>query len=161
MIQSATSIGLLYMVEIPKSTPPLPASSKLNFEDLELLYHYVTSTGIATSQLPEVTQQIETVVSQLAQDYHFIMRGILAKAAVQLSWLRPARKELYLLLAGKHHNATLPELRSALQHMDRDNCYALIMYAKDLVWYSFAWYNTFAGQNKGVCYNAAADWLPQ
>lgn len=74
----------------------------MNLEDLELLHQYMTSTSITTGQLPDARIQMQIAVPQLAQTYHFVMRGILAKAAIHLSWLRPYRKQRYAILAAKH-----------------------------------------------------------
>lgn len=139
-----------------------PASTlhNLNLEDLELLHQYITSTCIATSQRPEVTTEIQQSVPQLAEKNPFVMHGILAKAAIHLSRLRPARQRHYFLLAAKHHGHALPEFRSALQEINEDNYSALITYSFTLVWCAFAGYPvSFASE--GVLQSiGGVRWLP-
>lgn len=142
----------------PHSAPTTILSPDLGFEDLELLHQYVMCTSIATSQLPAVTKQMQVLVPRLAQEHHFMMRGILTKAAVHLSWLRPSRKEHYTLLAAKHHSIALPHFRSALAVMDRKNYYPLIVYSKGLVWCSFAWCEPFSGLTRMT--PSEENWLP-
>lgn len=87
------------------------------------------------------------------------MRGLLAKAAVHLSWLRPSHKQHYAWLAAKHHSIALPAFRSTLQHICEDNHSALIEYSFGLVWCSFAWHETFAG-NTQTSSSGKRCWLP-
>lgn len=145
---------------MPRSTSPLPPSQDLNLQDLELLHQYMTSTSLATAQLPQATSQMQTTVPRLAQTHPFLMRGLLAKAAVHLSWLCPGERDRYNLLAAKHHNAALPDFRSALQHTSEENFMALIVYSKGLVWCSFAWCESFSGQVQVQPNASTTSWLP-
>lgn len=141
--------------------PPLSPSRDMNLEDLELLHQYMTSTSITTGQLPDARIQMQRAVPQLAQTYHFVMRGILAKAAIHLSWLRPYRKQRYAILAAKHHDAAFPEFRSALQQMNQHNYRALILYSKGLVWCSFAWCETLTDEHRTLSCESGSSWLPR
>ena len=146
---------------MPRSTPPLLPSPELNLEDLELLHQYVTSSSVATSQLPTATAQMQTTVPQLAQTQPFVMRGLLAQAAVHLSWLRPGRSAHYTSLAAKHHSVGLPAFRTALDHLDESNHLALIIFSKGLVWCSFAWYDSASrAEQTSSTRSRHGDWLP-
>lgn len=132
----------------------------LNLEDLELLHQYVTSSSFATSQLPQATAQMQHTIPQLAQSHPFLMRGLLAKAAVHLSWLNASRRQHYLQLAAKHHCAALPAFRSALDGMSEANHFALIVYSKQLVWCSFAWYDASSHRDQSTLGSSGSNWLP-
>ncbi|KAH9227400.1 hypothetical protein K456DRAFT_58214 [Colletotrichum gloeosporioides 23] len=144
---------------VPTSSPLISPSRDLNLSDLELLHQYLTSTCKATSQLPEVTAHIQTTIPRLAQDHPFLMRGILAKAAIHLSWLQPNRKGHYAALASNHHGLGLPDFRAALQNMNPDNCDALISYSKGLVWCAFAWHESFSTNTQAVSSVGNVSWL--
>lgn len=146
---------------VPTSSPLISPSRDLNLSDLELLHQYLTSTCKATSQLPEVTAHIQTTIPRLAQDHPFLMRGILAKAAIHLSWLQPNRKSHYAALASNHHGLGLPAFRAALQNMTPDNCDALISYSKGLVWCAFAWHESFSTNTQAASSVGNVSWLPQ
>lgn len=89
------------------------------------------------------------------------MRGILAKAAIHLSWLRPSQKAHYTSLAANHHGAALPEFRSNLQKLSEQNFRALILYAKGLLWCSFSGFGTFHPCEQTNSFETDDDWLPQ
>ncbi|KAI3536079.1 C6 zinc finger domain-containing protein [Colletotrichum filicis] len=151
------------IARVPDATTSylIPPSRDLNLSDLELLHQYLTSTCKATSQLPEVTAHIQTTIPHLAQDYPFLMRGILAEAAIHLSWLHPGRKSHYAPLASNHHRLGLPDFRAALQTIDTDNCDALMAYSKGLVWCAFAWHESFSADVQAVSTVGTISWLPQ
>lgn len=89
------------------------------------------------------------------------MRGILAKAAVHLSWLRPTQQQHYTLLAARHHGRALPEFRSTLQRLDAHNYSAVIAYSFSLVWCAFA-RHTMSSTDGLISQNPRKDdWLPE
>lgn len=126
----------------------------MNLGDLELLHQFLTSTCIATGQLPEVTDRLQMTVPALAQEHPFVMHGILAMAATHLSRLRPSRQAYYAALGAKNHDQALPRFQSTLREMNSENCHALIFYSKSLVWCSMA-----SGEHRDV--DAGSNWLPQ
>ena len=95
-------------------------------------------------------------VPAMARTHPFVMRGILAEAAVHLSWLRPAQKAHYTTLAAKHHSLAIPEFRSAMATVHQGNYRALVEYAFTLVWCSFAWFDAFSARDALLSDN----WLP-
>lgn len=85
------------------------------------------------------------------------MRGILAQAATHLSRLRSAQNRLYANKAAEHHHAALPEYRTALAHLDRDNCQAVSYFAKKLLWCHMARDESLLEDEPGMGHS----WLPQ
>lgn len=135
-----------------------PSPELLNLRDLELLHHYMTSTSFVTSQVPEATAQAQVAVPLLAQTHPYVMHMILAKAAVELAWLLPHQRKHYMVLAAQHHRTALPDFRASLQDLTCENHRAVIIFAKGLVWSSFAWLEPFAShQQAGSPLN---EWLP-
>lgn len=118
----------------------------------------MTSTSVATAQLPGATVQMQTTVPRLGQTHIYVMRGLLAKAAVHLACLRPAQRARYNMLAARHHSLALPVFRSALNEISGDNAMALILYAKGLVWCSFAGYSSSRTGSETTLHTA--DWMP-
>lgn len=134
-------------------------SAELNFTDLELLHQYLTYTCIADSQLPEITAYIHKTILPLALAHPFVMRGILAMAAIHLSRLRPSCQVRYEMIATKHHDSALPYFRSALRSINQENFQALISYSKGLLWCSLA----KDGSSREINSNQSSEssWIPQ
>lgn len=116
-----------------------PNTLDLNLEDLELLHQYVTSSSVATSQLPQATAQMQRDIPQLAQSHPFPTWDLPAESAIYFSWLRVSQRRYYLQLAAKYHCAALPAFRSVLDLMRHTNHLALIVCSRQLVWCSFAY----------------------
>lgn len=66
------------------------------------------------------------------------MHGILAMGATHLSRLCPSRQAHYVTLAARNHDTALPGFQSALENINPENCHALILYSKSLLWCSLA-----------------------
>lgn len=142
----------------PQNSLPISPSSELDIGDLELLHQFLTFTCKATAQLPEVTAQVQRSILPMAQAYPFVMRGVLAMAAIHLSRLRPSRQEHYAMMAAQHHSKAFPEFQSALQNITEENCHALISFSKRLLWCSMAREESSDGRR--VASKGADSWLP-
>ncbi|KAF7536408.1 hypothetical protein G7054_g4545 [Neopestalotiopsis clavispora] len=132
------------------------APPELNLVDLELMHQYLMSTcSIAVGQRPEMIAYHQMKMPRLGQAYPFVMRGILAMAATHLSWLKPSQQAHYAMIAARNHHAALPEFRSCLQDINKQNCYALVAYAKSILWCSFS------GFRSSHSYKIGQNWFPE
>ncbi|QSS59627.1 C6 zinc finger domain-containing protein [Histoplasma capsulatum] len=124
----------------PPNTSTIPRSSGLDVIDLELLHHYTTFTyktlpSGATSDQHEIWQ-IQVV--QLGFQHEFLLRGILAVAALHLSYLHPQRREPLALRASTHQSIAVKALHEVLNRVDPFNCVAIFAFSCILVALTFA-----------------------
>lgn len=120
------------------------------------MHQYLMSTcSIAGGQRPEMIAYHQMNMPRLGQAYPFVTRGILAMAATHLSWLKPSQQAHYAMIAARNHHASLPEFRACLQDINEQNCYALVAYAKSILWCSFSGFRSSHSQEIGQ------NWFPE
>lgn len=160
---SPASISAVRTIRHPGTVNETPATQlqNLDFENLELLHQWLTYTCFVTSQLPEETLKVQRDVPRLAHGHPFFMHGVLAEAAVHLSWLRPQQRQHYNLLAAKHHRLALPDFRSTLDSINESNYSALIAYSFSLVWCAFAKFISPPTAGSTIKPSDHNGWLPE
>nr|POE56491.1 sterol uptake control protein 2 [Quercus suber] len=117
---------------------PIAPAAELNLGDLELWHQYLTCTCISTGKTPEAIAYDRELGPRLGLRFPFVMHGMLAMAATHLSRLRPASGSRYAIMAVRHQIASIADFRAALPSLNQNNYQALILYAKSLLWCSFA-----------------------
>ncbi|PGH02729.1 hypothetical protein GX51_04463 [Blastomyces parvus] len=119
---------------------PIPSSSGLDVIDLELLHHYTTFTykTLPSGAAPDQHELWQTQVVQLGFQHEFLLRGILAAAALHLSYLRPQRRESLALRASTHQSMAVQSFHEALNRVDPSNCVAIFAFSCILVALTFA-----------------------
>ena len=109
----------------------------LQMPELELLHHFTTETCYTLSDRPESHELWRVTVPQVAFQHDFLMRGILAIAALHLNCLRPDRQTYWGHLAAKQQDAALSSFRKVMTHMDESNCDAFLALSSLIVVYGF------------------------
>ena len=66
------------------------------------------------------------------------MHGILACSALHLAYKHPAQQGQYLIQASSHQDVAVPQFRSAIDNVNKDNCHSIMVFSHLLVIYSFA-----------------------
>ncbi|KAL5378630.1 hypothetical protein DPSP01_009041 [Paraphaeosphaeria sporulosa] len=94
----------------------------LNVEDLELMYHWTTSTSATLSSQTSGAIFWRTQVTELALSHHHILHLILSITASHLARFRPQRRDEYVALADHHYATALPVVTAELSHLHQDNC---------------------------------------
>ncbi|KAL5423369.1 hypothetical protein PMIN06_006744 [Paraphaeosphaeria minitans] len=94
----------------------------LNVEDLELMYHWTTSTSATLSSQRSGTIFWRTQVTELALSHHHVLHLILSITARHLARFRPQRRDEYVALADLHYATALPVVTAELSHLHQDNC---------------------------------------
>ncbi|KAL1963330.1 hypothetical protein VTN77DRAFT_8451 [Rasamsonia byssochlamydoides] len=117
----------------PRALPP-----ELAVLDLELLHHYSTSTSYTLSRHPTLQTVWRIRAPQIGFSSDFVLRGILAIAALHIAHLRPADKDLYLSHAHAHHDAALQTVTPILPTVMDENCTALFVFSSLTCFFSCA-----------------------
>ena len=109
----------------------------LRMEELELLHHFTTETCLTLSDREESHYLWRVVVPQIAFQHEFLMRGILAIAALHLSSLRPFMQDSYTHIAVQQQDAALRQFREVMVNPDESNCDAFFAMSSLIVVYGF------------------------
>jgi hypothetical protein len=109
----------------------------LDDSDNALLRHYISSTSITIAD--ENSEALwQDTVPQLARRNPFLMHGILACSALHLAYKTPSHQLEYLVKATSHQHIAMPQFRSAIAHVNEENCHSVMVFSHLLVIYSFA-----------------------
>ncbi|KAI9648575.1 hypothetical protein NHQ30_003212 [Ciborinia camelliae] len=114
---------------------PLPSISMLDGHspsftllDMELLHHYTTSTCMTLASSPAMATLWRINVPQLAYSHEFLMRGLVATAALHVAYYKPERRDFYIERAAFHHQQALATATAMLSDVNDDNCTALYLF---------------------------------
>ncbi|KAL9137357.1 MAG: hypothetical protein Q9175_001429 [Cornicularia normoerica] len=116
---------------------PRSQQSPLQMVELELLHHFTTETCYTLSDRSESHELWRVTVPQVAFQYDFLMRGILAISALHLSFLRPERQTYWGHVAAKQQDSALSSFRKIMTNMDESNCDAFFALSSLIVVYGF------------------------
>ncbi|KAI1329115.1 hypothetical protein F5Y16DRAFT_367509 [Xylariaceae sp. FL0255] len=100
--REAMSIHQLTTPSIPESR----LSTWYTIEEMELLHHYTTSTCLSLASDPSVRNFWRVNVPQMGFEHHYVLKGILALAALHLARLRPNQRNNLVEQALIHHSAS-------------------------------------------------------
>ncbi|KAF7933727.1 uncharacterized protein EAE98_003436 [Botrytis deweyae] len=113
------------------STPPhlsrAETGASIFWEDLELMRHFVTETYLTFSCIKSIQNLWRITIPKMASDHPFMMHGLLNISALHLAFLNPAKRDLYLAPAIRHHDLFLSLYRSELHKITPDNCSAMFI----------------------------------
>lgn len=127
-----------YFNQLPTPLPVVAQDPAINVSHLRLLHHFTTVT--AETLVPEKgTEDVyHTYMVKLAFEFGFLLRSILAIAALHLSRLNPSLRTQYLYEAEQHHDAALAQFRDEIKDLDEDNYEAILLFSAMLFPYSCA-----------------------
>lgn len=128
--------------------------------DLELLHHFTTETCFTLSDQAKSHLLWQVAVPKEAFRHDFLMRGILAVAALHLAYLRPDEQEQFRQLAIQHQHLALSSFRSIMSKMDESNCHAFFALSSLIVVFAFA--SPRASESLAFTENSQEppEWLP-
>ncbi|TGO57467.1 hypothetical protein BCON_0065g00270 [Botryotinia convoluta] len=89
--------------------------------------HFVTETYLTFSRTNSIQDMWRTTIPKMASDHPFMMHGLLNISALHLAFLNPAKRDLYLAPAIRHHEIFLSLYRSKLHDITPDNCSAMFI----------------------------------
>ena len=115
-------------------------TTDLGIADLQLLHHFTTITSLQLSShnSAEARALWQLHAVKLGFKHEFLLRGILAVAAMHLSYLLPDRKADYELKASAHQSIGLQLFQENLNRADEYNCHALFAFSCLIVVMAFA-----------------------
>lgn len=106
--------------------------------DLELLHQFATETCYTMSNRSESHDLWRVTVCKEGLHHDFLMRGILAIAALHLSHLRPDQASDYQNIANSHQDKALSVFRMNVPNVTDANCHAFFALSSLIVVYGFA-----------------------
>ncbi len=112
--------------------------SDMHMGELELLHHFTTATCFTLSNQPRSHRLWQVEVPQEGFRHDFLMRGILAVAALHLAYLRPQKQEEYRQVAVQHQHLALSAFSEQMLKLDKSNCHAFFALSSLIVVFAFA-----------------------
>lgn len=119
----------------------IPCASELPMTALALMHQWSTRTCYGFGDQSMVEKEYwRDEVPVIAQQFPFLMRGILASSALHLGKGCTAdhMRTGYLRIAAYHHALAIPEYRSHLCNLTKESAPAVMAFACMLTMYSFA-----------------------
>ncbi|RFU33455.1 hypothetical protein B7463_g2853, partial [Scytalidium lignicola] len=123
----------------PSNGQVLDRNNDLNISDLELLHHFTTVTCYTLSSVPSECRIWQNNIIKEALQHEFLLRGILAIAALHLSRLKPSQETEYIVKASTHQDLAISEFRPILPTISASNCNAVFLFSGVLALQSFAY----------------------
>ncbi|KKK15809.1 hypothetical protein ARAM_001191 [Aspergillus rambellii] len=96
---------------------------------MALLHHYSTSTCYTISMHPMLQMVWRIRVPQVGFSFHFVLRAILALAALHLAHLKPENRAHYVAEAEFHHNMALQMASAVLSNITEENAPAIYLFS--------------------------------
>jgi len=109
------------------SSLPDATSNILNVSDIELTYHWTTSTSHTMSVWSSGAMFWKSHATELGFAHHYVLHLIFTVTALHLAHVRPARREEYIARANHHYGLALPSVTSELARINSDNCDAVLI----------------------------------
>ena len=115
-------------------------TTDLDIADLELMHHFLTVTSLLLSShdKPEAQALWQVHAVRLGFKHEFLLRGILAVAALHLGYLLPDMRSAYELKASTHQEIALQSFQDTLARVDESNCHALFTFSCLIIIMAFA-----------------------
>lgn len=148
---TAESLGILTKLGSENATTS--AGSALNFNDLELMIQWCTTTFQTLSRNERTDPIWRNIVPEEALSHPFLMHGILALSSLHLARTgpEPSRRGSYLNRAVAHQNQALALFREMLGDVNESNAKAMFAFAGIVVIYTFAFPHTPGAQDPWDC----------
>lgn len=108
-----------------ESVAPDNAGS-LNVSDIELTYHWATSTCYSLSAWHNGALHWQNLLADIGLKHHHVLHLMLAFAALHLASCRPERRDEYTLVADYHYERALAIVTPLLPTIDASNCDAIL-----------------------------------
>ena len=118
------------------TTCELDSVSEVNMLHMELFYHFLSDTckTFLPGELAEIYCRSTT---SCAIAYPFLMHTTLAVSAFHLSILRPSQQAYYKWLAVSYQAKALMNINTILDHVNADNCLAILLFSHQIGIHSF------------------------
>ncbi|KAH8707658.1 hypothetical protein GQ44DRAFT_752829 [Phaeosphaeriaceae sp. PMI808] len=104
-----------------------PVSSDLSLAEIELMYHWTTSTAKTLSAHDVGAVFWQTNVTELGLTHHYVLHLIFAITALHLAYCRPARYDEYTAKANQHYAKAILVVTSELSQLNQRNCDAVLL----------------------------------
>lgn len=113
-------------------------SDQLAIGDLKLLHHFTTKTYATLDAVVSQQSIWQDTVIQIGFHYPFVLRGVLAIAAIHLAMLNPASSVDYIVQASTLYNRALFDFRNVLRNVNDENCTPIFAFSCLTVVHAFS-----------------------
>jgi hypothetical protein len=115
---------------MPSPNEASPVSNDLSLGEIELMYHWTTSTVKTLSAHDAGAKFWQTSVTEIGLTHHHVLHLVFTITALHLAHCRPARHSEYTTKANQHYAKALPMVTSELSHINQRNCDAVLVSAE-------------------------------
>jgi len=148
--------------ENPQRGSATEDSFKPTLSDLELLHQYSTVTSLQLGSTWESQQIFQNYMPRLGLSHLFVLRGVLAFAALHLAYLNPPQRAYYRDQAIAHHVIGVHEFQNALKTLNETNqdvLEAAFLSASLLILCNFAFQILDPDTSSGDAINGIFNWV--
>ncbi|KAF8850811.1 hypothetical protein BDZ45DRAFT_731300 [Acephala macrosclerotiorum] len=116
-----------------------PGNEDLDTSDLELMHFFTTVTYASMSNVPVEQELWRTTIVSIGLQHKFLLRGLLAQAAVHLSYIKSSPESIgYLIKASTHQDIAIAQFRKALDTINESTFDAVLAFSCVLPIHSLA-----------------------
>lgn len=121
-----------------KSGDDLDDSDDLRLSEIELTYHWTTSTCYSLSAWPAGSVAWQTLFEDVALEHRHVLHLMFSLTALQLAYCRPNRKDEYVTKADHHYEHALSSVTYDIANINTDNCDAILLSVQLICFVSWA-----------------------
>ncbi|CZR67487.1 uncharacterized protein PAC_17386 [Phialocephala subalpina] len=108
----------------------VPGNEDLDVSDLELMHFFATVTYATMSNVLVEQELWRTTMVSIGLQHKFLLRGLLAQAAVHISYLKASSDSIsYLIKASTHQDIAIAQFRKALETINETNFDAVLAFS--------------------------------
>jgi hypothetical protein len=124
-VRCSFAIGLPKSASTASELPP--ESVDLRISEIELTYHWSTTTSHSLSAWESGATVWRTLLEEVALQHHHVLHLMFALTALQLARCRTDRGAEYRATADHHYERALADVTRAMRNISSDNCDAILI----------------------------------
>jgi hypothetical protein len=110
-----------------QSSRALDHAEDLRLSEIELTYHWVTTTSRSLSAWSSGATVWQTLLEDVALNHQHILHLMFSLTAFQLAYCRPSRSDEYIATADHHYERALASVTHDLANISTENCDAVLI----------------------------------
>ena len=126
--QPSQTSGSIQASVIPQFTPGAYVDPAVNFQHLELLHHFVTSTCLTFTDDQAILDVWKGPVIRIGLAFPFLMHEVLAISALHLAYCKPEHAPRYYTISTELQSQALKSFNSSHLVIDASSCAAVLMF---------------------------------
>jgi hypothetical protein len=143
---------------VPKTGTVLTDPEDLPIPEIELTYHWSTTTSQSLSAWGSGAAVWQTLLEEVALTHRHVLHLMFALTALQLAQCRANRREHYYAIAEQHYERALTSVTQAIANINTENCDAILLSVQLICFVSWA-RGPQSGEYLAFGANGRSDWL--